>query len=264
MLWLSLLACGDKPYDIETWQSPLASQADEDGDAARGEEIYATEHWTDASPYALTCVSCHSAESSDVWTDDSDAFTRPAHTTWNAAYRETWKVSHGWDNEESDVNGAYGGQVCVRAYFPAGSEMSAQQAADLEAYMRDNRDDDASAETASELDYSFTSWDSQDDFFAQLSDGAGGFKTGADLGDVDAGKALTFQYCGSCHSTDGSTVTLYSLGGIDTGTLVQRIRKVDLDDADAPNDRMPRIPEDRLSDDDLADILAFLTQTPEE
>lgn len=32
----------------------------------------------------------------------------------------------------------------------------------------------------------------------------------------------------------------------------------------APKDRMPRIPEDRLSDDDLADILAFLTQTPEE
>ena len=79
-----------------------------------------------------------------------------------------------------------------------------------------------------------------------------------------AGKALTFQYCGSCHSTDGSTVTLYSLGGIDTGALVQGIRKVDLDDASAPNDRMPRIPEDRLSDDDLADILAFLTQTPEE
>ena len=39
-----------------------------------------------------------------------------------------------------------------------------------------------------------------------------------------AGKALTFQYCGSCHSTDGSTVTLYSLGGIDTGALVQGIR----------------------------------------
>ncbi len=264
MLWLSLLACGDGSYDIETWQSPLASQADEAGDAARGEEIYFNEHWTDTSPYALTCVSCHSVDSGDVWADDSDEFTRPAHTTWNVAYRENWKVSHGWDNAESDVNGAYGGQVCVRAYFPSGSEMTAQQAADLEAYMRDNRDADASAETAAELDYGFTSWDTQDAFFERISDGAGGFKTGADLGDPTAGEALTFQYCGSCHSDDGSTVTLYSLGSIDTGTLVQRIRKVDVDDVDDPNDRMPRIPEDRLSDDDLADILAFLTQTPEE
>lgn len=262
MLMLALIACGPDGYDIDTWNSPLAQQAAEPGDAARGEEIYFNEHWEDAS-YGLTCVSCHSADPGDSLTDDADDYTRPAHTTWNAAYRETWKASHPWDREDSDVNGAYGGQVCVRAYFPAGSAMTAQQAADLEAWMRDNRDADSSAETASELDYGFTSWDTQEDFIASLDDGAGGVLAGEDIGDPSAGEAKTLQYCGSCHSQDGATVTLYSVGNLDAVALTQRIRKVEIDGVEAPNDRMPRVPEDRLSDEDLADILAFLT-TPDQ
>ena len=45
---------------------------------------------------------------------------------------------------------------------------------------------------------------------------------------------------------------------------VQRIRKAKIDDENtAPNQRMPRVPHDRLSDEELYDLLAYITTAEE-
>ena len=174
-MWFTVLvACGGA-YDLEDWQSPLASQAEEAGDVTRGSDAFFDEHWEDTTAYALSCASCHHGESGDTLTVDSDDLNRPGHTVYNAAHRATWKISQDWDEDESTILGAFGGQVCVAAYFPDGSEMTAQQAADLEAYIKTLRDDpaDPDDERAQVLDYGFKTWTTQDDVLASLMDDSG-------------------------------------------------------------------------------------------
>ncbi|MCB9762992.1 MAG: cytochrome c [Alphaproteobacteria bacterium] len=266
MLLIALLAgCGGPTeYDIDTWKSPLASEYRGDGDATLGEEIYFNEHWEDTSPYALTCSSCHSADTGDTLTTDADDLTRPGHTVYNAPYRETWKGDHTWDAEDDNVIGAYGGQVCVRAYFPEGSDMTGEQATHLEAYMRTRMDASPAADDprAEPLDFGFTRWETEDDFVASVGDGAGGWLYGEDLGDVANGEALTAEYCGACHIPEGeSAPVFYGAANSELPVLMARIRRTEVAGFEQSNIRMPRVPADRLSDEDLADILAFLTST---
>lgn len=254
-------ACGDKDgadtYDLETWRSPLAAEFDGEGDAAVGEDLYYNETWEDASAYGFTCNSCHAADPDDTWTVDAGDLNRPAHTTWNAALREVWKGSHTWDKTDSDRLGAYGGQICVKAYFPSGSEMTPEQAAHLEAWMKTNIDDGEPSETADALDYGFNSWETQDEFLASAGDGD--WLYGSELGDVANGQVLVDRHCGSCHTPEGGgSPEFFTAETAELDELIARIRRVDLGDG-TPNDRMPRVPFDRLSDDDLADVLAFLT-----
>lgn len=263
MLFALLIACGTSKdgYDLETWRSPLAAQYDGEGDAAEGERIYFEEHWEDASAYGFTCDSCHSIDPGDTLLVDAGEFTRPGHTTWNAPYRELWKSNQAWDDTESTVIGAYGGQVCVAAYFPSGSAMTPEQAAHLEAYMRTRMDADPAGDPRAEpLDYGFTSWDTKAEFVASVADGDG-WLYGTELGDPTAGEALAARQCGSCHLPDGASAPEFaSTGTLELPTLIARIRRANLDDGtDAPNVRMPRISEDRLPDADLADLLAYLT-----
>lgn len=261
LLSLLLAACGgDAAYDVDTWNSPLASQFEGEADPAEGERLYFEERWLDDSDYAFTCASCHAVDPADTLTEDADALNRAAHTTWNAAWRGSWKGGVSWDVEESEIIGAYGGQICVTAYFPDGSAMTAEQAAHLEAWMRDNRDATGEAETAQPLDFGFTSWDTADDFVASVQDGAGGWLYGADLGDPAAGEALLEEYCGACHApAGGGAPVFYTAATADLGTLLARIRATEVAGVAAPNDRMPRLPEDKLPDADLRDLLAALT-----
>ncbi|MCP4806905.1 MAG: cytochrome c [Proteobacteria bacterium] len=250
---IALIACnaGTGGYDPDTWNSPLASEAEEDGDPVNGETIYFEETWN-GSAYGLTCSHCHSIDPADTPTTDADEYNRAAHTVWNAPYRASWKSGDAWDSDSNKI-GAFGGQICVVAYYPD-SEMDAQSAADLEAWMRQQRDDvqDADDDRAQPLEYGFTSWDA--DAWLEANP--------APYGDAVAGQELTDRHCGSCH---GEPAVFYSLDSLDDATLVSRIRKdalyVDTDqEVDAPNGDMPRLPKDRLSDDELGDLLAYLTQ----
>ncbi len=258
-LGLLLVGCGDdkaEEYDLESWQSPLAAQFSGTPDPVEGERIYFEEQWSDSSAYAFRCISCHAVDSGDTLEEDADAFTRPAHTTWNAAHRGTWKGSHRWDRKDSDRLGAYGGQICITAYFPNGDEMSPEQAAHLEAWMKTNIDASPGGDPrAQPLDYSFNDWPGQDDVMDAISGG----DSGAALGDVDAGEALAARHCGSCHTPEGDdTPLIYSPPATPAADFVARIRKADLGGG-VPNDRMPRITHDRLDDDELLDLLAWLT-----
>ena len=233
-------------YDPETWNSPLASEAEAEGDADNGETIFYEETWN-GSAYGLTCSSCHSVDPDDTLTVDADDYNRAGHTVWNVAWRESWKLQD-WDDLESTKIGAFGGQICVVAYY-ADSTMDAQSAADLEAWLRQQKDDAPAADDprAQPLDYGFTSWDA-DAWWASVS---------APYGDAAHGEELATRHCGSCHE---DPPVFYTLDSVDDATLMQRIRKASLDGADAPNGDMPRLPKDRLSDDDLADLLAYLTE----
>lgn len=264
MLLLLALACdkGAGTYDADTWMSPLALEFDGTPDAEEGARLYVEEHWEDSSAYALTCVSCHHDDSGDSLTSDADELTRAAHTTWNAAWRGVWKGNQTWDLEESNILGAYGGQVCVAAYFPEGSDMTAEQAAHLEAYLKTRRDptEDATDDRSQPLDYGFNTWDTKEDFLASVADGEG-WLYGTELGDPAAGEPLAQEYCGACHTPAGeSAPVFYTTSTLPLITLLQRIRRFDLDeDTPAPNDRMPKLTEDRLLDEDLRDVLAYLT-----
>ena len=255
-----LTACG-KVYDVDTWRSPLASEYDGDGDATKGEQIYNEEHWTDSTGYAFTCHSCHANDTGDTLLVDAGDLNRPAHTTYNAPWRETWKINQSWDEKESTVLGGYGGQVCVSVYFPSGAAMTAEQAAHLEAYMRTMMDaDPGEDERASPLDYAFNTWSTNADFVASVQDDTGAWLYGTDIGDPTNGEALVGRFCGACHIEEGDTApTFYTPDTLDLGQIAARIRKTDVGDSKASNARMPRVTWDRLSDDDLADVLAFLT-----
>ena len=256
---LLLIACngpGSSTYDPDTWNSPLALEADEEGDAGRGEAVFFEETWN-GSAYGITCASCHSVDSADTLTTDADDHNRAAHTVWNVAYRGTWKSSQTWDEPDPDVMGGFGGQICVEVYYQD-SSMDAQSAADLEAWLRQQRDEalDESDPRSQPLDWGFTAWDGET-FLADLE----GLE-GADLGDAAAGEALAERHCGSCHDAGSGTV-FYTLADLSREDLVQRIRKDTLhggtaDEDRYPNSLMPRLPWDRLADTDLMDLLAFL------
>ncbi len=262
LISLLALACNDPDgvdaYDVDTWRSPLASAASEPGDAGSGEAIFYGETWDDGS-WGFTCSSCHSSDAEDTLLEDADALNRPGHSTWNAPWRASWKGGVAWDDADSEVIGAYGGQVCVKAYWPEGAEMGPQQAADLEAFMRTQMDDDpGDSELAQPLDFGFTSWDTQDEVVASLLEGEDWLR-GEDIGDTADGEAAAIRHCGSCHG-DEEGVSFASAEFASTGQLLSRVRKVDLEDLDRPNERMPRLPEDRLPDEELLDLLAWLTE----
>lgn len=256
---LLLLACSSSDptsYDPDTWNSELARLADEDGDADRGEAVFFDEVWNGSS-YDMTCASCHSVDPADTLLVDVDDLNRAGHTLWNVAHRGSWKSGIAWDSGDTEVIGAFGGQVCVDVYY-TDSEMDAQSAADLEAFIRVQRDDvaDDADDRAQPLDFGFTSWDGET-FLAEI-DGL----EGEDLGDADSGAALVDRHCGSCHD-QGSGTVFYTLDSIGREDLVQRIRKDTLNSGDADEDRspntlMPRLPWDRLDDTALKDVLAFL------
>jgi cytochrome c553 len=263
-LLVASLACDDPVYDVETWQSPLASEFDGEPSVEDGASIYTDEHWGDSSSYALSCNTCHGSRDGDTLLDDSDDWDRPAHTVWNAPWRESWKGGTSWDVETSNVIGAYGGQICVTAFFPEGSEMTAEQAAHLEAYMKTLKDDspDADDATAQPLDFGFRDWDTEAEFMASLADENGDWLYGEDLGDVDQGEAHASRMCAACHTGSDGTVNPglpYTSESAPLDLWVARVRRENLDTVDRPNDRMPGFTFDRVPDEELVDLLAFLT-----
>lgn len=82
---------------------------------------------------------------------------------------------------------------------------------------------------------------------------------------MDRGAQLTDRHCGACHDTGaGGVVEFYTASTRTARQLASRIRRTPVDGEDDPNGFMPRIPENRLVDADLKDVLAFLTATPRE
>ena len=90
-------------------------------------------------------------------------------------------------------------------------------------------------------------------------------------GVTSAGRPLFLKipYCGPRAIEElvnyDSTLIVGILGGASGPTaelpvLISRIRRENLPEVDRPNDRMPRFSEDRLPDEDLAHLLAWLTQ----
>jgi mono/diheme cytochrome c family protein len=253
MLLILFLAC---TYDMESWQSPLASTFEGTPDAVEGERIFNEEQWEDDSIYALTCAKCHNASEGDTLFVDDDVLNRPGHTVYNAGLRGSWKNKERWNMAESDTLGAFGGQICVDVYFPGASKMTAEQAAHLEAWLKTRTDADPGDDPrAKPLGTDYAIWHNQSDFLASI-DG----KFGEELGAVEEGEALTQTYCGSCHRTgEAGELVILSAAVLTPTQIAQRIRRVYIDGVKAPNSRMPRLPDDRLVDADLKLILAYLS-----
>jgi mono/diheme cytochrome c family protein len=253
MLLILSLACS---YDMESWQSPLAKGFEGEPDPEAGEVIFLEEQWEDDSMYALTCAKCHNASEADTLYQDEGELNRPGHTVYNAGLRGSWKNNEKWNMAKSDTLGAFGGQICVDVYFPGDSQMTAEQAAHLEAYLKTRTDADPGDDPrAQPLGTDYATWHHQSEFLASIEG-----KVGEELGSVDEGRALAEAYCGSCHRTgEGATLEFFGISVLTPEQFAQRIRRATIDGVKAPNSRMPRIPDDRLSDDDLKLILAYLT-----
>ena len=253
MLVILLSAC---TYDMESWQSPLAKTFDGVPDPVEGERLFNEESWEDDSIYALTCAKCHHAAEGDTLYQDDDVLNRPGHTVYNAGLRGSWKNNEKWSLAESDTLGAFGGQICVDVYFPGDSQMTGEQAAHLEAYLKTRTDEDPGDDPrAQPLGTDYATWHNQAEFLASIEG-----KLGEDLGSVEEGAALAEEYCGSCHRTgEAGELQFFSASVLTPAQLAQRIRRVYIDGVKAPNSRMPRLPDDRLVDEDLKLILAYLT-----
>lgn len=77
---------------------------------------------------------------------------------------------------------------------------------------------------------------------------------GSPTGDTENGKKwYTMNNCGSCHGPNGNDGRAPSLAGLDMGfgSFVRKLRKTD-----API--MPAFPESKVSEQDAADIYAYL------
>lgn len=254
MPFLLFLACA---YDMESWQSPLAKGFEGVADPEEGERIFNEEHWEDKSIYSLSCARCHSASEADSLTVDEGDLQHPGHTVYNAAWRGSWKNGEKWSMAKSDTLGGFGGQICVTVYFGGDSAMTAEQAAHLEAWLKTRTDAEPSEgdPRAQPIGVEYSSWDTQSTFLSSIAG-----KVGEELGSVENGELLAGAYCGSCHRTGAAgELEFYTASLQSAEQLAARIRRASVNGDSAPNRYMPRIPEDRLLDEDLKDILAFLT-----
>ncbi len=208
------------------------------GDDEAGREIY-TRIGLD-SPFS--CQACHSFDERDTLEVDALGLVRVGHPIYAASHRTNIKNS-------GTGHAALGGNICVLHFFqgtPPG--MDAQELANLDAFLKSGGD--ASHPTAQNLPY---------DKMAHPAPPA--VLTG---GEAAKGKIIAMTRCVSCHGIDDIEAK-YGEVGIDLAAgdsdyltleeLALRIRNPD----GKNNDYMPGFSNVTITDEQLVDLLAWLT-----
>src|SRR3569832_581923 len=192
----------------------------------------------------MTCASCHSFDRRDTPSVDADGLRRAGSSIFGAAHRTNIK--------KSGTNlVALGGNVCV-IHFMKGEEpgMNAQELADLDSFLKAGGG--ADRPSAKNIDYASLKWTLPDRL------------TG---GDARKGAALAGKTCITCHGVDGKKSRLIDVGSdLDAGSyqatdlrkLALRIRNPQY----KQDQEMPGYSDLRLSNEELVDLLAWLTTKP--
>jgi polyisoprenoid-binding protein YceI/cytochrome c len=182
----------------------------------------------------ITCFHCHAKADERNGLVQSDGFSRPANTLFNAGQRPTF-----WGGFAKTVGAA--ADICQKQ-FMLGSGLSDEQKTELTAFV-----DSISADGAPGLDFA-TFYSSMDTL---LRDPTGG--------DAARGEKLSQKYCMTCH-LDGRVGPVWAPGLYEADWVVRRVRRLE----GHQNKQMPPFTIARLPDTDLRDIVTYLTTSKSE
>ena len=183
---------------------------------------------------ALSCASCH-ALSDERLGIVSNGQVKPASSLWDSGQRGSY-----WRGFAKSLPQAV--DLCTRAFMVRHQGAEPRAADDVAAYLQK-----LSPDATAPRDYSAVLFSRQ---------------TGVDRatsGDSAHGQVLLKRYCESCHA-EGSVRPPLTRGLYEPDYLVRRVRWIEGYD----NQQMPPIPDDRLTDTELRDIVTYLAGDPKE
>lgn len=229
---------------------PLAAQMQMHGDARTGLKLFNS---ASLSTNGLSCAHCHAHFDEETL---DDGLLRPGHSLYNSAHRETW---WGQDPEEPGSYQSIGAAtvVCVEHYMRQPDKLTAQQILDFDAYLENITRRSVSEPLA----------------LAPAADKTGAY-SGFKGGDRFVGRDLFYAACHSCHPNAGAGIGPALPRSKEPAFYARKVREGDglgavLSGLD-PNAYDPRAGKfmpffgaDRLSDDKLRHIIAYIRSLPE-
>jgi thiosulfate dehydrogenase len=177
----------------------------------------------------LSCGHCHAKTDERAGLKQADGYARAGSTMFNAAQRPKF-----WGGFAPTVGKA--SNICQKM-FMKGTGLSEQQQSELSSFIQAISND-----PAPDLDYRVV----YRTYESTIRDPVGG--------DPVRGKALSDQYCMTCH-LDGRIGPVFAPGLYEPEWVVARVRHLEGHD----DDQMPAFSIARLPDSDLRDIVTFLT-----
>lgn len=200
-----------------------------DDDKAKGERLFHSPA-VGGEDNKMTCFHCHAKTNErDGLALKGDGHIRPANTLYDSAQRPKF-----WNGFAPTIGKA--AAICQKQYM-LGSGLTDEQDAQLTAFL-----EAISPNAAPELDFR-TTYRSMESL---LSDPTGG--------DAAKGKKKADTYCMTCH-LDGRVGPVWAPGLYEPDWVVRRVRRLD----GHKNKQMPNFTFTRLPDEDLRDIVTYLT-----
>lgn len=194
----------------------------------------------------MVCANCHGFDAGDSLVVEADGLVRAGASLWGASRRTDIKGKGGHV-------AVLGGNHCVEHWQggPAGG-LSAQELADLDAYLKTGGDADHA--TAANLDYAAMTFTVPQNL------------TG---GDAARGGPLVVKFCAACHDIEdqprkfGSVKPVLKPSSRPTDRLMRlarRIKDSDYVEGGRSNRFMPGFSDQRMNEQELKDILAWFEQ----
>ncbi|MEW6755945.1 MAG: cytochrome c [Candidatus Latescibacterota bacterium] len=227
----------------------LAADLNLKGTSAEGRRLF---HSPAVGTNGLSCAHCH-ADFDESRRDDG--LIRSGHSLWNAALRETW-----WGQNPREpgayANIAAAAVVCVEHYMQNPNKLTAQEMLDLQAYL--------TAITVRPVRLALA--------LAPGADATGEY-AGFEGGNPFQGKEAFYAACHVCHPNGNAGIApaiprhrlpaFYAAKVREGDGLGAVLAGVDPNAYDpSGGQHMPFFGVDRLSDDQLRDIIAYLTVPP--
>ena len=230
--------------------APLPAQMAMRGTASTGRLLF---HSTATGTNGLACVHCHADFDEQR---QNDGLIRAGHPLFNAAARQTF---WGQDPEDPDrySDAAQAAVVCVEIFMLNPEKLSAQQALDLQAYLKEV----VRRPTTSPL------------ALAPAMDRTGAY-AGYDGGDRIAGRRLFHATCHTCHPNGNAGIAPVPIPrGKPPAYYARQVREgnglgsvlagIDVNAYDPEGGKfMPFFGADRLTRQQLRDIIAFVRSLP--
>lgn len=230
--------------------SPALAQVKITGSAGEGRLLY---HSPALSGNGLACITCH-ADFDEV--RRSDGLTRAAHALYNAASRETfWGQEADSPDRYTDISSA--AVRCVEAFLLRPDKLTAQQALSLQAYLR------AITRQPTRQPLAYTA-------AADLTGEYAVFEGG----DKRRGRTRFFAACHTCHPNGNAGLAPVPVPrGREAAFYARKVREgnglgavysgLDPDAYDRHGGLfMPFFGADRLSNQDIRDIIAYIRTLP--
>ncbi len=178
----------------------------------------------------VACTSCHGTKDERQGLVDKDGAVPASHSLWNSARRPTL-----WQGFAKDAGQA--ASLCAKMFMLRKDDLPKEVEGDVRAYL-----EKVSPDEAPSFDYALLRAAKR----TTIADASGG--------DAARGAKLTKQHCARCHGEGGMRPPL-TPGLYEADDLVRRVRRAPGSDAL----QMPLFYPTRLTDSELRDVVAYLT-----